>query len=80
MFLNNRVFIISGLVVFFKIEIKYILIVYDRNKFNVCIIYICINEVGIVIKCRMFFIKYNLVYIKFEFFYLFFNYIKDMSL
>lgn len=49
---------------------------FDRNKFNVCIIYICINEVGIVIKCRMFFIKYNLVYIKFEFF----NYIKDMLL
>lgn len=49
---------------------------YDRNKFNACIIYICINEVGTVIKRRMFLIKYNLVYTKFEFP----NYTKDMSL
>lgn len=49
---------------------------YDRNKFNACIIYICINEVGTVIKRRMFLIKYNLVHTKFEFP----NYTKDMSL
>lgn len=66
MFSNNRVLIISGLVVFFKTEIKYTLIVHDRNKFNACIIYTRINEVGTVIKCRMFLIKYNLVYTKFE--------------
>lgn len=76
MFSNNRVLIISGLVVFFKTEIKYTLIVHDRNKFNACIIYTRINEVGTVIKCRMFLIKYNLVYTKFEFP----NYTKDMSL
>lgn len=40
---------------------------FDRNKFNACIIYICINEVGTVIKRRMLLIKYNLVYTKFEF-------------
>lgn len=80
MFSNNRVLIISGLVVFFKTEIKYTLIVHDRNKFNACIIYTRINEVGTVIKCRMFLIKYNLVYTKFEFPYLFPNYTKDMSL
>lgn len=49
---------------------------FDRNKFNACIIYICINEVGTVIKRRMFLTKYNLVYTKFEFP----NYTKDMSL
>lgn len=49
---------------------------FDRNKFNACIIYTCINEVGTVIKRRMFLIKYNLVYTKFKFP----NYTKDMSL